>query len=152
MKAILALLFLFVSWSSFADVVRIDPAYLGDGLYNVQTDDSVIVPVQAAAAAGIGPCTRYTPIGVACFCNQGVLRARESPGWIPAGGAFRLRWTRPGWHVTNTRGMHSSGNVFATKTVRQPQKKEHSFTAPVIKPFRLIRRGRVRVARRGLVV
>jgi hypothetical protein len=111
MKAILTLLFLFVSWSSFADDVRIDPAYLDDGLYNVQTDDSVIVPVQAAGAAEMGPCTRYTPIGVACFCNRGILGAHEFPGWVPAGGAFRLMWTRPGWHVTNTRGMHSSGNV-----------------------------------------
>lgn len=86
LTAFLPLLFLFVSWPSIAQAVIVSE-----------------------------PCTGSTPVGVPCQCNRWVLKGQrhhdKHPDWVPAGGMYHFKYTRPGWHVTNTRGMHNSGDV-----------------------------------------
>ncbi len=56
------------------------------------------------------PCGPWTPVGSSCICNHYVMRGHAKPGWVAAyrdGGS--RKWARPGWHFTNTKGMHSSG-------------------------------------------
>jgi hypothetical protein len=76
MKIAVSLLFLFVSWSALAQ------------------------------GAGMGPCTRYIPMGTSCYCNKGVMRGHEVPGWVQD---ERRKWVRPGWHVTYLKGQHGNG-------------------------------------------
>lgn len=84
MKTTLFLLLLFVGSGSFVDEVRIDPAYLNDGvndaeidaaaargaLYNDNIDDPAVIQV---LDFGSVPCTRNLPIGVPCFCNSRII-------------------------------------------------------------------------------
>jgi hypothetical protein len=119
MRAILTLLFLFVSWSSFADDVRIDPAYFNDGVYDAEIDaaaangafydESVDGPaVIQVMEVGRVACTRYTKIGMPCLCNSGILNRNAYPGWTMFA---PFLYVRPGWHLTKNRGMHAGGNV-----------------------------------------
>jgi hypothetical protein len=63
------------------------------------------------AEAQDAPCSRYTPRGTRCFCNHGIVKGHPMPGWIPAGGDYKRKWVRPGFHMTNLKGMHSSGSM-----------------------------------------
>jgi len=71
----------------------------------------VISISQDALAGPTNPqvgCTRNIPVGVPCFCNGGiVLREGLAPkDWIK----FRpFLYVRPGWHVTDYKGMHTGG-------------------------------------------
>ena len=109
MKPVPSLLFSFVGWSSFSDEVRIDPAYLDHGVYHEQTDHADVIQIEGA---GTAPCSRYTPIGVPCYCNHGVRRGHPVPGWTLSGGDLtndsRGHYMRPGWHVSAVKGMHGS--------------------------------------------
>src|SRR5438132_1593277 len=107
MKAALALLLLFVSGSSFADDVRIDPAYVDNGVYTQELDgyaliegiyngdiqDPMVIPV--LEGAGTAPCTRNTPVGVYCYCNKGIRAGHPIPGWQEED-MNRSHYVRPG--------------------------------------------------------
>jgi hypothetical protein len=114
-----SLLFLFVGVGSSAHEVRIDPAYLNDGvydaeidagaargaLYNENIDDPAAIQV---LDFGSVPCTRNLPIGVPCMCNSRIINRVPHPGWT----MFRsFIYVRPGWHLTNLKGMHAGGNI-----------------------------------------
>lgn len=82
--------------------------FLFGGLHS-EIDNIPVLPVSYLSGA---PCGPWTPVGSSCVCNHYVVRKRAKPDWIPAprdGGT--QKFTRPGWHYTNTKGMHSSGNV-----------------------------------------
>lgn len=69
------------------------------------------IALPSVAEAQNAPCSRYTPRGTRCFCNHGIVKGHEVPGWIPAGGDYKRKWVRPGFHMTNLKGMHSSGSM-----------------------------------------
>jgi hypothetical protein len=78
------------------------------GVPTVEIEDTRIVP---AMWVGPRPCGPWTPVGSSCMCNHYVVRKHAKPGWIAAfrdGGT--QRYARPGWHFTNSKGMHSSGD------------------------------------------
>jgi hypothetical protein len=122
MKAIVTLLFLLVGSITFADEVRIDPAYVDDGvyletsdeasyidgIYNGEIDDPAII--QVLEPAGTASCTRNTPVGIYCYCNQGIRVGHPIPGWQEED-MNRGHYVRPGWHVRNIKGMHGGGKL-----------------------------------------
>jgi len=119
MKTAFSLLFLFVGLSAFAGQVQIDPTYLNDGVYSDEVGDAAREGVyegliddpaliQVASPGGMVGCSRYTPIGIPCYCTHGILRRDNPPGWTYV---RSLTWIRPGWHVTNYKGEHGGGDV-----------------------------------------
>ncbi|HLG83537.1 MAG TPA: hypothetical protein VKY22_21180 [Bradyrhizobium sp.] len=119
MKAILPLFFLFAGWASFADAVRLDPAYLDDrvytremdedalseGVYSGEIDEPSLIQVQAMGA-NMGTCTLSTPPGVSCFCNHKVFRSRDH---VELGWHFDGRHAvRDGWSATYYKGTHTA--------------------------------------------
>jgi hypothetical protein len=134
MKAALPLLLLFGSWSSFADDVRIDPAYIDNGvytqevdeyalseaIYNGAMDDPIVIPV--LEGAGTAPCTRNTPVGVACYCNHGVRAGRPFPGWQVDPNS-PLHYVRPGWRVSVVKGMHAAGRLCYRDRMPTPEER-----------------------------
>ena len=62
-----------------------------------------------ANAAGMEACTRHTPIGIACYCNQAIVSGRQHPGWQQASGMYKPFFVRPGWHVTFLKKKHGVG-------------------------------------------
>src|ERR1700743_3304533 len=71
-----------------------------------------VIPVGQQALAGPSTpqveCTRYIRVGVPCFCNSGIVRKEgvAPKDWIK----FRpYLYVRPGWHVTDYKGMHTGG-------------------------------------------
>jgi hypothetical protein len=119
MKTTLFLMLLFVGLGSSAAEVRIDTPYLNDGaydvgidatgasnaLYNENVDDPAVIQV---LDLGQVPCTRNVPIGVPCLCNARIISSHPHTGWT----MFRsFQYVRPGWHLTNLKGMHAAGNI-----------------------------------------
>ena len=95
MRAVLTLLLVFVGWSSVVE-----------------------------AAIGMEACTRHTAVGIGCYCNRAIVSTHQFPGWIHASGPFyKPMYVRPGWHVTNTKGMHSSGNVCYKDRMATPEER-----------------------------
>ena len=98
------------------DNVRIERTLINDGVYTQEAGDAVsdalyfgeMAVVDRVATGEMAPCTRMTPVGVACYCNHGIISGHPIPGW---GRAWALHYIRPGWHVTNPKGRHAGGNV-----------------------------------------
>lgn len=119
MKAAISLLFLFVGLCSFAAQAQIDPAHLDDGvykqeadefafsesIYNGEIDDPAIIQVMLG---GGEPCTRNTPVGIACICKGGVISRHPYPGWVQV---HPFLYIRANWHLTNLKGQHAGGNI-----------------------------------------
>jgi hypothetical protein len=112
MKATVSLPFLFVGVCSFAVQAQTDPAYLNDGLLQVGFSNG-----------SMSACTRYVAIGVPCYCNGGIVR-REGlapPGWVK----FRpFLYVRPGWHVTDHKGLHTGGMYCFKDRDATPEERE----------------------------
>ena len=76
------------------------------------------------AATAMEACTRHTPIGIGCYCNSRIVSTQQFPGWNHASGPFyKPMYVRPGWHVTNTKGMHGSGNVCYRYRMATPEER-----------------------------
>jgi hypothetical protein len=122
MKTTLSLLLLFVGSSSFADQVRIDPAYLNDGVYSQETDENAIIQV---FTSGGEPCTSRTPVGGACLCNGFVLSRTERPYHVRV---HPFLFIKANWHLTNLKGRHAGGNI-CTKDREATPEERASFVA-----------------------
>ena len=115
----LSLLLLFIGLSSFADQVRIDPAYLNDGVYSQETDENApsegvynrelddYAIIQVFASGG-EPCTSRTPVGGACLCNGFVLSRTERPYHVRV---HPFLFIKANWHLTNLKGRHAGGRL-----------------------------------------
>ena len=132
MKAAVSLLFLFVGTCAYADQAQFDPAYLNDGVYNQETDDfafsesiyngGIDDPVIVQVMVGGGePCSRNTPVGIACICVRGVTSRHPYPGWVQV---HKFLYIRPNWHLTNIKGMHMGGNICYKDREATPEERE----------------------------
>jgi hypothetical protein len=134
MKTIFSLMFVLTSGLAFADDVRLDPAYLDNGVYTQQPDDFDYSDalyyegfdgpgfIQVFEPAGTAPCTHNTPVGVYCYCNNGIRIGHPKPGW-ELEDLNRSHYVRPGWHVRNIKGMHGGGKLCIRDRAPTPEER-----------------------------